>query len=743
MPPGLMPVPCSVDLAREARGLDRGDAGRVGRIDPADGRDDVLARLEQPDHVARARHHRRVDDAVGVERADLVEAVRRLDADRADVADLADVPADLVGAVHPTPDELELGVGEDALDRLPCRATRLPTERRGRSCDDSVRMTAPTHDWHEWHHGVRPAPRARSRAGSPSCRSASRAALDAAPPGPIRVVSMCAGEGRDLLGVLEDHPRRADVRGPAGRARPRARGDGPRARARRASRCCVGDAGTTASYAGAVPADLVLVCGVFGNITDADMMRTIDLAADAVRAGRARRSGPGTAGRPTRRPRVRQRFAGERLRRGRVPRARRARCSGSACTGSRPRPARSGPTCGSSTSSATATLDDDVCAAVRVRVRRRPGARSRRGCAPTRTPFVAKLATFDDTAVRRRPAPEVWSPLEYACHVRDVLRVQTERVAAGAAGGRSVFVPMGRDERVVDDRYNEQDPTVGRRASSSRRPTRSWPTCSTASTATAGSARACTTTPSRRSAPSSGSRSTPMHELLHHRGDIWLTPRTIAPMSFGCREPSTHQGQRQSEVLHMRKVVAYELLSLDGVAEKPDGFIADWDDAMDANLGCRHRGAGLGHPRPAQLRRVGRVLAGQRRRAVRDVHQRRRAKYVATSTPLDREWEKTTVVDGELVEFVRDLKNQPGAEIGVHAEHLRRPGAACRGCGRRAQAGDSTDDRGPRAQAPRRRAGDSARDDPEHDLTDRRSARRLPRSSGRRSRVAGRHDRTR
>lgn len=36
----------------------------------------------------------------------------------------------------------------------------------------------------------------------------------------------------------------------------------------------------------------------------------------------------------------------------------------------------------------------------------------------------------------------------------------------------------------------------------------------------------------------------------------------------------------------MRKVVAYELLSLDGVAEKPDGFFADWDDAMEANLGA-------------------------------------------------------------------------------------------------------------------------------------------------------------
>jgi hypothetical protein len=34
----------------------------------------------------------------------------------------------------------------------------------------------------------------------------------------------------------------------------------------------------------------------------------------------------------------------------------------------------------------------------------------------------------------------------------------------------------------------------------------------------------------------------------------------------------------------VRKVVVYELLSLDVVAEAPDSFFADWDDAMDANL---------------------------------------------------------------------------------------------------------------------------------------------------------------
>jgi hypothetical protein len=43
----------------------------------------------------------------------------------------------------------------------------------------------------------------------------------------------------------------------------------------RGLRAVVADAGLTSSYAGAVPADLVLVCGVFGNICDEDVRRTV------------------------------------------------------------------------------------------------------------------------------------------------------------------------------------------------------------------------------------------------------------------------------------------------------------------------------------------------------------------------------------------------------------------------------------------------------------------------------------
>jgi hypothetical protein len=39
-----------------------------------------------------------------------------------------------------------------------------------------------------------------------------RDALDARPAGPTAIISICAGDGRDLLNVLASHPRRAHVR---------------------------------------------------------------------------------------------------------------------------------------------------------------------------------------------------------------------------------------------------------------------------------------------------------------------------------------------------------------------------------------------------------------------------------------------------------------------------------------------------------------------------------------------------
>jgi hypothetical protein len=89
---------------------------------------------------------------------------------------------------------------------------------------------------------------------------------------------MCAGQGRDLLGVLPAHPRRADVtsvlieidEGNATWARDAA----ARAGLRRFE-VVEADAAMSNVYASYVPADVVLACGIFGNISDADLEGTV------------------------------------------------------------------------------------------------------------------------------------------------------------------------------------------------------------------------------------------------------------------------------------------------------------------------------------------------------------------------------------------------------------------------------------------------------------------------------------
>jgi len=116
----------------------------------------------------------------------------------------------------------------------------------------------------------------------------------------------------------------------------------------------------------------------------------------------------------------------------------------------------------------------------------------------------------------------------------------------------------------------------------------------------------------------------------------------------------------------VRKIVVYELLSLDGVAEAPDGFITDWDDVMDANLadvistqdavilGRRTYTEWAQFWPASEIEPFATFINGV-------------TKHVATSTPLDRDWADSSVLDGGLVEFVRDLKQGPGGDIGVHA----------------------------------------------------------------------------
>jgi len=111
-----------------------------------------------------------------------------------------------------------------------------------------------------------------------------RYSVEAMPPGPLRTVSICAGDGRDLVGALAEHPRRADVQGLLVEIDP-ALAERGRATLWPGLDYLVGDAALTDNYLGAVPADLVLACGIFGNISDDDIAATVRAMPAFVAAG--------------------------------------------------------------------------------------------------------------------------------------------------------------------------------------------------------------------------------------------------------------------------------------------------------------------------------------------------------------------------------------------------------------------------------------------------------------------------
>jgi len=69
-------------------------------------------------------------------------------------------------------------------------------------------------------------------------------------------------------------------------------------------------------------------------------------------------------------------------------------------------------------------------------------------------------AVLTRTDVRDRPAAATWSPLEYACHVRDVCRLFEERLRSMLEEDGPTFANWDQDETAVRDRYGEQDPAV-------------------------------------------------------------------------------------------------------------------------------------------------------------------------------------------------------------------------------------------------------------------------------------------
>ncbi|WP_432884805.1 dihydrofolate reductase family protein [Kribbella sp. CA-245084] len=114
-----------------------------------------------------------------------------------------------------------------------------------------------------------------------------------------------------------------------------------------------------------------------------------------------------------------------------------------------------------------------------------------------------------------------------------------------------------------------------------------------------------------------------------------------------------------------RKVVAGYFLSLDGVAEAPDKFLTGWDDETDAAgkrlietqdvviLGRRTYDEWSGFWPTSDIEPFASFINAA-------------PKYVATSTPLKAEWSNSQPIEGDLVDFVRTLKSQPGGDIGIH-----------------------------------------------------------------------------
>jgi Methyltransferase domain len=106
--------------------------------------------------------------------------------------------------------------------------------------------------------------------------------------GPVTVISLCAGDGRDVLQVLADRDDSARARTTLIELHPVL---AQRARTFAAEAGLTGvtvrsqDAGNTTVYVGSVPADLVIMMGIFGNISDDDVRRTIQTAPQLCRPG--------------------------------------------------------------------------------------------------------------------------------------------------------------------------------------------------------------------------------------------------------------------------------------------------------------------------------------------------------------------------------------------------------------------------------------------------------------------------
>jgi hypothetical protein len=73
---------------------------------------------------------------------------------------------------------------------------------------------------------------------------------------------------------------------------------------------------------------------------------------------------------------------------------------------------------------------------------------------------AAWRTVLDDDRVHDRPSDDVWSALEYGCHVRDVLRLYDERLALMLEHDDPHFPNWDQDATAVEEHYDRQSPSV-------------------------------------------------------------------------------------------------------------------------------------------------------------------------------------------------------------------------------------------------------------------------------------------
>ncbi len=131
-------------------------------------------------------------------------------------------------------------------------------------------------DWATWHDAYAD-PHSQLSRRLQIVQAQIRAALPARPTAPFGIVSICAGRGEDLIGSLRDYASADLVRARLVELDQRNVTDMRRdaQEAGLALEIVRGDAADPRLYDGAVPADLVLLCGVLGNISDEDARSTI------------------------------------------------------------------------------------------------------------------------------------------------------------------------------------------------------------------------------------------------------------------------------------------------------------------------------------------------------------------------------------------------------------------------------------------------------------------------------------